>query len=623
MTVSSFKMSSVALWAMLLLVSNILSSQKGDYHWIMGYTEVIPIPDSLKNMYGTTRFDFNFDPVKIYRDDTIVHSFGETNTSYSDDKGSLFAYSNGMHMFNKEHHIMDGGDSLLYGPCWENFNYENHAPDGSAWQSGINFPQLNIILDYPGISHLLAVIQDKVYLDDRRDSFPTSLHLGIININANDGQGKMILKDSLFESRELNPGYLNAVRHGNGRDWWITSIDRFNRYIYVYLLSPSGIVFHHLHPTGQIRTIESLAQSVFSSDGSKYAYIENLYLNDIYNFLWVYDFDRSTGNFSQKKQVVINRIGSFVQEQGMAISPDSRYMYAGNGKLLYQYDLYQDDLEKSKKLVAVYDDFKEFWGPTFSVSTYFSWWLLAPDGKLYGCSPAGSNLHWHRMEYPEEAGEKCQVTQHAIRLPTFVARGTPNYPNYHLGPLDGSNCDTLGLNNHPIAKYRYEADTLNHLKVRFTDLSYYRPETWSWDFGDDSPRVSTRHTYHSFKVNGTYNVCLTVSNENSVNTVCRTITIGTSSSEDNETSTTPDITLFPNPVEDMLLITIGEYIPEHGQLTVYDINGRQVISQRVYYGHNNVDMTQLPAGTYIVRIVDLGSAGKSILIREEKVVKIE
>jgi hypothetical protein len=152
----------------------------------------------------------------------------------------------------------------------------------------------------------------------------------------------------------------------------------------------------------------------------------------------------------------------------------------------------------------------------------------------------------------------------------------PNFPYYRLGPLDGSSCDTLGIDNHPIAKYRYEADTSDHLRIRFTDLSYFRPEIWSWDYGDGSPKESIKSPYHSFQKNGTYQVCLTVSNENSSNTTCRTLTLGTSSTSE-DIGSKADIHLFPNPVTDLLLITIGDYIPEHGQAELFDLKGQMVL----------------------------------------------
>ncbi|MDV7392332.1 PKD domain-containing protein, partial [Arthrospira platensis SPKY1] len=117
-------------------------------------------------------------------------------------------------------------------------------------------------------------------------------------------------------------------------------------------------------------------------------------------------------------------------------------------------------------------------------------------------------------------------------MPTTVNRGIPNFPDYRLGPLDGSPCDTLGMDNHPVAKFRYEADTLDHLRLRFTDLSYFRPEAWSWDFGDGSPASAVRYPQHLYTKSGTYEVCLTVSNENSSDNNCRTVTIGGTNSTD-------------------------------------------------------------------------------------------
>ncbi|MBP9136999.1 MAG: T9SS type A sorting domain-containing protein, partial [Flavobacteriales bacterium] len=40
----------------------------------------------------------------------------------------------------------------------------------------------------------------------------------------------------------------------------------------------------------------------------------------------------------------------------------------------------------------------------------------------------------------------CDFQQHAIELPTYNFNSLPNHPNYHLGPIDGSVCDSLGIN---------------------------------------------------------------------------------------------------------------------------------------------------------------------------------
>ena len=76
------------------------------------------------------------------------------------------------------------------------------------------------------------------------------------------------------------------------------------------------------------------------------------------------------------------------------------------------------------------------------------------------------------------------------------------------------------------------------------------------------------------------------------------------------------MSIFPNPVQDYLLVTLGEYVPAHGEIVIYDISGRIVKMRRIYYGQNNVDMRQLPSGVYVWRLLD----GK-VAISEGKVVK--
>jgi hypothetical protein len=122
--------------------------------------------------------------------------------------------------------------------------------------------------------------------------------------------------------------------------------------------------------------------------------------------------------------------------------------------------------------------------------------------------------------------------------------------------------------------------------------------------------------WHHFAKEGEYNVCLTVSNENGSNKFCRIIRLGDPISS-TKTEEMAKISLFPNPVEDYLLVTLGEYIPKYGQIMIYDISGRTVRTQRIYHGQNNVDMTGLMSGIYLLRISD-----GNVVIKEEKVVKI-
>jgi len=101
----------------------------------------------------------------------------------------------------------------------------------------------------------------------------------------------------------------------------------------------------------------------------------------------------------------------------------------------------------------------------------------------------------------------------------------PNFNTLRLGPLDGSPCDTLNLDNNPISRFWYEQDSTDHQEIQFRDVSYFRPEEWSWTFGDGNVS-DEKNPLHSYATNGTYEVCLTVSNENSSNISCQQLQIG-------------------------------------------------------------------------------------------------
>ncbi|MEZ4954086.1 MAG: PKD domain-containing protein [Saprospiraceae bacterium] len=151
----------------------------------------------------------------------------------------------------------------------------------------------------------------------------------------------------------------------------------------------------------------------------------------------------------------------------------------------------------------------------------------------------------------------------------------------------------------PVAKFRYEQDTLDYLQVEFTDLSYYEPTEWSWDFGDNTTSQDTSPV-HVFPQSGTYEVCLTVSNVNGEHTFCRTLSLGTvSSSEEAELVT---ITAFPNPCREGVNIILNDYLPRDAKVVLYDAVGQRQKEQSVQTGWNTVRLDGLPTGIYFYEI---------------------
>jgi hypothetical protein len=68
---------------------------------------------------------------------------------------------------------------------------------------------------------------------------------------------------------------------------------------------------------------------------------------------------------------------------------------------------------------------------------------LAPNGKIY-ISATNGIRYLHVINEPDKKGDSCHFVNYGLRLPSYNSFGLPNYPNYRLGALTGSACDTLG-----------------------------------------------------------------------------------------------------------------------------------------------------------------------------------
>jgi hypothetical protein len=144
---------------------------------------------------------------------------------------------------------------------------------------------------------------------------------------------------------------------------------------------------------------------------------------------------RCTGELSNGVQ---DTIIDYAIVGGVAISPNSRFLYASSYQYVYQYDLNASDVLATKDTVAIYDGFIG-WNPT-----RFFMPQLGPNGKIY-ISATGSNAYLHVIENPNQLGEACNVNQHGVELATGNHYTIPNFPNYRLGALEGSPCDTLSV----------------------------------------------------------------------------------------------------------------------------------------------------------------------------------
>jgi len=91
--------------------------------------------------------------------------------------------------------------------------------------------------------------------------------------------------------------------------------------------------------------------------------------------------------------------------------------------------------------VAFYDGFYDD-NPVFA--TYFVYPMLARDGRIY-ISTGNTTRYMHVINEPDLEGDACDVMQHGHHRATKTYNAIPYRPNYGLGPVLGSVCDSLAL----------------------------------------------------------------------------------------------------------------------------------------------------------------------------------
>ena len=363
---------------------------------------------------------------------------GDTNASISDTNGELLFYTNGIYVSNANNEVMENGDTI------NNFGITSTYSDG-----GLTTTQGVMVLPFPGKENLYYLFHEPIDYDENGIGFHQPYFLySTVDMELNNNLGSVIQKDLIIIQDTLSSGKITACKHGNGRDWWIVvpKYDGgYSHIVYKMLLTPEGVtnvVKQDIGP-GTSYNEPSVGNAVFSPNGSMY--IKQDLRFEPWNAINIYNFNRCTGNFEHTEYIELQDT-SFIYG-GAAVSPSSKFLFTSTNNRVFQFDLTAPDIEATKTKVAEFDGYVAFWFPS-----YFGTPQLGPNGKIYIASAVGDTV-MHVINTPNQPGMGSHLAQHSINLPNLNDKSIPNFPNYRLGPLDGSPCDTLGLDNHPLAGF--------------------------------------------------------------------------------------------------------------------------------------------------------------------------
>jgi gliding motility-associated-like protein len=410
-------MKRVIILFLLSILSSLLHAQKEGNVWVYG---------------ENTGLNFNTNPPSVYNSSTYSN---EACSSVCDKNGNLILYSspkinalnNTISVWNKNNNIIHNGDTL------------------NGWFS---ITQGILLLPNPKY-------ENKYWLLHLTEDLACHLYYSTIDMNCNGNNGCVLKKNQqvlpIFDVSEK----MNAVRHANGRDWWVMLHGSADDAFYKFLVTADTVLFHdvqHIGSTFVNDTInpDGIGQLMFSRDGSKLA--------TVFRKADVFDFDRCTGELSNWFY-----IGNLpLQNYGVSFSNNNRFIYISNwdyyanpGSSLFQYDLNAPNVLNSKNVI---------YSENISDASFWSHGY-GPDGKIYillsnAGYPYYAPLNWSDSYYtsfienPDSLGASCNFIRNGIYMGGHkIGIGLPNIPNYALGKIEGSACDTIKEPLPPIEKH--------------------------------------------------------------------------------------------------------------------------------------------------------------------------
>jgi|JRYD01.1.fsa_nt_gb hypothetical protein len=403
-----------SLIILFVLSGELTFAQNRNSVWCFGDSALIDFSDTSNIIVGSCGLDTRGSCVSIANENGKLLFYAETRATIS---------GNTTLVFDTTHQVMQNGNNIV----------------GRGW-----YQELVIVPNPANDStyYLFSIGVTSIY----------GLYYSIIDMRLNNGLGAVTVKNVQLQSFE-QVDCLNAVKHGNGRDWWLIFRNSealtfgSNNDWYSYLITPDSIQKFSVQSIGSLNRTGG-AHTNFSPDGEKLVFTNWLGLIELY------DFDRCSGLLSNPVTIEPDvGVPPFPYTWSNAFSPDASKLYvttADDTTYLFQYDLNAPNISQSKNTL---------WTTNYPIYTGGGL-KLAPDNKIYLASIYYNgvqfpypyqdtvynmyNMNLSVINQPDSLGTACNFQPYSFYLGgkrTYV--GLPNNPDYDLGVVAGSACDTI------------------------------------------------------------------------------------------------------------------------------------------------------------------------------------
>jgi hypothetical protein len=399
----------------LVLVGRSASAQRNNI-WCFGDSASLDFSNGIP-VAGTSSMDSRGTCVSIADTNSNLLFYGNTRSG----AGGL---TSGL-IWNKNDQLMLEGDSIA----------------GGGWYHEL------VIIPNPVDDSLFYVFSIGVTI-----SF--GLKYSIVNMRGDNGLGEVVQKNITLLNNIRLVDCLTAIKHGNGRDWWVISrlstfgLGTSNNTWYIFLVSPFGIAPVSIQNVGSLVGTNSGRLS-FNSDSNKISFVS------LPGLIELYDFDRCSGIISNPITVEdVPPVAPYPYYWSCEFSPSGRYLYVSGSttpSTLWQFDTWAPNIAATKTLI---------WQTSYPPYTAGAL-KRGPDNKIYmSCAWSDSsgnfnypydstmyyteNMNLGVINSPDSAGLACDFQPWSFYLAgKRTYWGLPNNPDYDLPALAGSPCDTL------------------------------------------------------------------------------------------------------------------------------------------------------------------------------------
>ncbi|MFN8154526.1 MAG: T9SS type A sorting domain-containing protein [Bacteroidia bacterium] len=415
------------VFAIFLLLSEAGSAQYHDANWLVSSGYMGQGSNTL------IHFPIGGGPPQI-SSTTGTIPFNYANASISDANGNFLFFSNGIDVFDRNYQVIPG--CII------------QTPYTIQWATaGLNRYNAGLFLPWPGDTnrYILFYCVPEIPIINTGSCpggwtwLSNHLYYTVLDKSLNGGNGGIVSSNNIaYLDTLVFLNGLTAVKHGNGRDWWILTRERCSSNTNTILFTNFGIQQFFKQSIGPILN-DGLKSAVsrFAPNGITLATA----IDD--TSIIFYKFDRCNGSLFDPIVLNTSPNGEVYSE----FSPSSQFLYRNNppqGIQTTQYDLNQYYLPNGILNSRTYiDPVADTGNCGQGVGSASSACMpsLAPDGKIYWGHCYTCNLSV--INNPDSLDTLCNMEYNTIQLPMPHSGALPQFPNFRLGPVVGSICDSL------------------------------------------------------------------------------------------------------------------------------------------------------------------------------------